>query len=242
MSKSKSEIGVIGLGEMGQNLVLNLADHGFSVVVYNRTREKTRGFMDTFSGSFPIRPAYQLSELTQKLRKPRAVLLMVSAGQAVDALIEEILPFLEPGDLLIDGGNSLYRDTDRRTNRLKKKGLLYLGLGISGGGRGARYGPSLMPGGSPSAYERIRPYLEGIAAKVDGSPCVTYLGPASSGHYVKMVHNGIEYGLMQLIAEAYQLLKKGLGLSNDELSSIFRVWNENELQGYLIEITSRIFL
>ena len=167
--------------------------------------------------------------------------MLISAGRPVDELIQEMLPLLEPNDLIIDGGNSFFSDTDRRERGLAGKGFLYLGLGISGGGLGARYGPSLMPGGTPQAYERVRPILEAIAAKVQGIPCVAHLGPGSAGHYVKMVHNGIEYGFMQLIAETYQLLKQGLGLNNDALSLIFDRWNQTELQAYLIEITARIF-
>jgi 6-phosphogluconate dehydrogenase len=235
------EIGLIGLGEMGRNLALNIADHGFSVAVYNRTQEKTRGFMEQEAGLRPIRPGTSLSEFVGLLRRPRAILLMISAGRAVDEMIRELLPLLEANDLIIDGGNSLFSDTDRREKSSAERGLLYLGLGISGGGLGARYGPSLMPGGSPQAYERVRPILEAIAAKVEGIPCVSHLGSGSAGHYVKMVHNGIEYGLMQLIAETYHLLKQGLGLTNDDLSLIFNRWNQTELKAYLIEITALIF-
>jgi 6-phosphogluconate dehydrogenase len=242
MANHLGEIGLIGLGEMGRNLVLNMADHGISVVVYNRTQEKTREFMEKEAGSRPIRPGTSLSEFIGLMPRPRAILLMIQAGRAIDDMIQELLPLLDPDDLLIDGGNSLFSDTDRRERTLAQKGLLYLGLGISGGGSGARYGPSLMPGGSPQAYERVRPILEAIAAKVEGEPCVTYLGQGSAGHYVKMIHNGIEYGLMELIAETYHLLKQGLGLNNDELSRIFELWNQTGLKSYLIEITARIFL
>jgi 6-phosphogluconate dehydrogenase len=242
MSEQGQTLGVIGLGEMGRNLVLNIADHGLSVIVYNRTADKTKAFMAVEAGPRPITAAYDLPALLKGLCKPRAILMMISAGLAVDETILELLPLLEPGDLLVDGGNSFYLDTDRREKMMSEKGFLYLGMGISGGSAGARNGPSLMPGGPPSAYEGLRPILETIAAKVNGTPCVAYMGPGSAGHYVKMVHNGIEYGLMQLIAEAYHLLKQGLNLSNDELSAIFNRWNQKDLQSYLLEITSRIFL
>jgi 6-phosphogluconate dehydrogenase len=242
MTSTGNSIGVIGLGEMGRNLVLNIADHGVSVTVFNRTPEKTKDFMEREAKSRPIRAASHLTELITGLRRPRSILMMISAGSAVDDLIDNLLPLLEPGDLLVDGGNSFFRDTDRRERKVSEKGCLYLGLGVSGGGFGARYGPSLMPGGSSQAYERLRPILEIIAARVGGEPCVTYLGRGSAGHYVKMVHNGIEYGLMQLIAEAYHFLKQGLGLTNEELAGLFTRWNETELQGYLLEITARIFL
>ena len=241
MAEQEYEIGLIGLGEMGRNLALNMADHGFSVAVYNRTPSKTQEFMAKEVGEQTIKPGYSLVEFITLLRRPRAVLMMISAGRAVDDMIQELLPLLEADDLIIDGGNSLFSDTDRREKALAEKGLLYLGLGISGGGLGARYGPSLMPDSIPQAYERVRPILEAIAAKVDEIPCVSHLGSGSAGHYVKMVHNGIEYGLMQLIAETYHLLKQGLGLNNDDLSLIFNRWNQSELKAYLIEITARIF-
>ena len=242
MDEQKYEIGLIGLGEMGRNLALNIADHGIPIAVYNRTAEKTSRFMEEEAAGRVIEAAYGLPEFIGRLRQPRAVLMLVSAGQAVDELIRELLPLLEPKDVLIDGGNSFFEDTDRRQRELADRGILYLGLGISGGGSGARYGPSLMPGGTPEAYERVRPVLETIAAMVNGLPCVTYLGNGSAGHYVKMVHNGIEYGLMQVIAETYHLLKQGLGLNNNELHLVFSRWNQTELRGYLVEITARIFL
>jgi 6-phosphogluconate dehydrogenase len=240
MGEQKFEIGLIGLGEMGRNLALNIADHGIPIAVYNRTAEKTKEFISTEGAGRPIGVGYSLSEFIGRLRKPRAILMLVSAGRPVDQTIQELLPLLEPNDLIIDGGNSLFSDTDRREQELTGK-TLYLGLGISGGGSGARFGPSLMPGGAPQAYERVRPILEAIAAKVNDIPCVTLLGSGSAGHYVKMVHNGIEYGVMQLIAETYHLLKRGLGLNNDDLSLIFDRWNQTELKAYLIEITARIF-
>jgi 6-phosphogluconate dehydrogenase len=236
------EIGLVGLGVMGKNLVLNMASHRFSVAVYNRTAEKTREFVEHESTGQKVFAGYTLEEFIGLLNKPRAILIMVKAGAPVDAVIEEILPLLEPGDLMIDGGNSHFSDTDRREKRVKEKGVLYLGMGISGGEYGARHGPSMMPGGSKEAYERVRPILEAAAAKIDGEPCVTYLGSGSAGHYVKMVHNGIEYGIMELIAETYDLMKRGLGLTNDELHSVYDRWNQKELSSYLMEITAKIFL
>lgn len=242
MKNQGCDIGLIGLGVMGRNLVLNMADQGFLVAVYNRTTGKTREFIEKEIGRRDIRGGYNLKEFTSLLRKPRAILLLVKAGPPVDAVIEELLSYLEPGDLLIDGGNSYFPDTNRRSKSLAEKGFLYLGMGISGGEAGARHGPSMMPGGSTEAYERVLSILEATAAKVDGEPCVTFLGHTSAGHYVKMVHNGIEYGLMELIAETYDVMKRGLGLTNDELHVVYNKWNQGELKSYLIEITARIFL
>ena len=242
MPKKGCEIGVVGLGTMGRNLALNLADHGFPVAVYNRTTEKTREFMAQETGSRDIRPGFELKEFAGLLRQPRAILIMVSAGDAVDAVIKEFLPLLEPGDLLIDGGNSHFTDTNRRGKFLAAKRLLFMGLGVSGGESGARYGPSLMPGGRREGYDRVGHLLESAAAHVNGDPCVAYLGPGSAGHYVKMVHNGIEYGLIQLIAETYDLMKRGLGMTPEELHRVYAGWNEAELSSYLLEITARIFL
>jgi 6-phosphogluconate dehydrogenase len=241
MGTKKCDIGLIGLGVMGRNLVLNIADHGFSVGVYNRTTEKTRDFLENEVGDRPIRPGYELQGFAGLLREPRSIVLLVKAGDPVDAVIEEILPYLGAGDLLIDGGNSHFVDTDRRSKYLADKEILYMGMGVSGGESGARHGPSMMPGGSTEAYERVRSILEASAATFNGEPCVAYLGPRSAGHYVKMVHNGIEYGLEQLIAESYDLMKRGLGLNNDELHEVFSRWNKGELTSYLIEITSKIF-
>jgi len=233
------DIGLIGLGTMGRNLALNIADHGFAVAVYNRTADKTREFLAEAAGK-TIAAAYDLGELSRRLQKPRAVLLLVPAGPPVDAIITELRPYLEPGDLIIDAGNSHFRDTDRRGQALAAAGLLYLGLGVSGGEAGARFGPSLMPGGPPEAYKRVEPILQAVAAKVQGEPCVAYLGTGSAGHYVKMVHNGIEYGLMQLIAETYDLLKNGLGLDHEALQRLYADWNQQELAAYLLEITAQI--
>jgi 6-phosphogluconate dehydrogenase len=241
MGKEGCDIGLIGLGVMGRNFVLNMADRGFSVAVYNRTTEKTETFMKEEVGGRDIRAGYSLEEFVGNLRRPRAAIIMVSAGKAVDAVIDELLPLLDSGDVVIDSGNSHFPDTDRRGASLEEKGMLYLGMGISGGELGARHGPSLMPGGPKEGYERVEPILKAAAAHVNGEACVTYLGPASAGHYVKMVHNGIEYGLEQLIAETYDLMKRGLGLNNDELHEVYARWNREELASYLIEITAAIF-
>jgi 6-phosphogluconate dehydrogenase len=241
MANGGYEIGLVGLGVMGKNLVLNMADHGFSIAVYNRTTEKTREFVEKEIGSRDIRGGFTLQEFVNLLRKPRAILILVKAGPPVDAVIEELLPYLERGDLIIDGGNSHFRDTNRRGKSLAEKGFLYMGMGISGGEDGARHGPSMMPGGPKEAYERMWPILEAAAARVNAEPCVTYLGPTSVGHYVKMVHNGIEYGVMELIAETYDLMKRGLRLTNDELHDVYDQWNQKELKSYLMEITANIF-
>jgi 6-phosphogluconate dehydrogenase len=242
MSRQGCEIGLIGLGVMGRNFVLNMADHGIPVAVYNRTTQKTREFMEKEVGPRDIRPGFSLEEFVGLLRRPRSIIILVPAGPAVDAVIAELLPHLEPGDLIIDSGNSHFPDTDRRSQVLAEQGFLFMGMGISGGELGARYGPSLMPGGLREGYARVEAILKAVSAKVNGDPCVAYLGPGSAGHYVKMVHNGIEYGLEQLLSETYDLLKLGAGLNNDELSAVYSRWNEEELQSYLVEITSKIFL
>jgi 6-phosphogluconate dehydrogenase len=241
MAQTGCDLGLIGLGTMGRNLALNIAGRGFTVAVYNRTPERTREFMAGAGGAADIRAGYSPAEFAALLKVPRAVIVMVSAGPPVDVVIDELLPHLRPGDLVIDGGNSHFTDTDRRGRALADKGLLFLGLGISGGEYGARHGPSLMPGGPPEAYARVKPLLEAAAAKVNGEPCVAYLGRGSAGHYVKMVHNGIEYGLMQLLAETYDLLKRGLGLGPEELHGVYARWSKTELSSYLVEITARIF-
>jgi 6-phosphogluconate dehydrogenase len=240
MSNQGCDIGLIGLGVMGRNFALNIADHGFAVGVYNRTAEKTREFMEKEAGDRDIRAGYSLEEFAGLLKKPRAIIMLVSAGDPVDAVIQEILLFLESGDLLIDTGNSHFTDTNRRAKQISGKGLLYMGMGISGGEAGARHGPSLMPGGPKAGYERIRPIMEAAAAKVNGEPCVTYLGPGSAGDYVKMVHNGIEYGVMELIAETYDLLSRGLRLRPRDLQKNYQQWNQGELNSYLMEITATI--
>src|SRR6266702_6607127 len=223
-------IGVVGLATMGMNLARNLASHGASVAVYNRTRRRTDEFMSAYAGDGDFHPAFTLEELTKALRPPRAILIMVKAGAPVDEAIDALSLILKPGDTLIDGGNSLFRDTRRRAAAAAQRGLGFLGMGISGGEEGALHGPSLMPGGTREAYSHVEPIFTRIAAQVDGTPCCTYIGEGGSGHYVKMVHNGIEYADMQLIAEAYDLLRSAMGLSPAELASIFREWNEGRLQ------------
>ena len=234
------QIGVVGLAVMGENLVLNLSDHGVSVAVYNRTAERTQKFMEGAAVGRSIHPAYSPAELVGRLERPRRVLLMVKAGPPVDAILDELVPHLEPGDIVIDGGNSHFPDTERRAERLTEKGLHFVGMGISGGEEGARRGPSLMPGGPRQAYDLLEPVLKKIAAQTDSGPCVTYVGSRGAGHFVKMVHNGIEYGVMQLIAEAYDLLRRGAGLTPDRLAEVFDAWNRSELRSYLIEITARV--
>jgi len=236
-----ADIAVIGMAVMGQNLIMNMNDHGFTVVAYNRTVSKVDDFLlDAAKGSHVI-AAHSVEEMIAHLKAPRRVMLMVKAGEAVDSMIEHIMPHLSEGDIIIDGGNSLYTDTERRMREVEAKGLLYIGTGVSGGEEGARRGPSIMPGGSPAAWPHVKDIFQGIAAKVeDGSPCCDWVGEGGAGHYVKMVHNGIEYGDMQLIGEAYQLLRQQLGLSADELADIFSDWNQGELDSYLIEITADI--
>ncbi|MBL9127179.1 MAG: decarboxylating NADP(+)-dependent phosphogluconate dehydrogenase, partial [Verrucomicrobiales bacterium] len=237
----QGDIAVIGLAVMGQNLILNMNDHGFTVVAYNRTTSKVDEFLANEAKGTKIVGAHTLEEMVAKLVRPRRVMLMVKAGKPVDEFIELLLPLLEPGDIIIDGGNSLFEDTSRRVKWVESKGLLYVGTGVSGGEEGARRGPSIMPGGSPAAWPHVRPIFQAIAAKVsDGSPCCDWVGETGAGHYVKMVHNGIEYGDMQLICEAYQLMKDGLGMTADEMHEVFKTWNEGELESYLIEITRDI--
>jgi len=240
MAREECPVGVVGLGVMGRNFALNMADHGFPVAVYNRTHEGTLQFMEEVGGR-RIRPGYTPAEFLACLRRPRAVIFMVPAGPAVDSVINQFRPLLAAGDLLIDSGNSHFSDTDRRMESLDAEEILFMGMGISGGESGARHGPSLMPGGPVEGFERIRPILEAVAAHVDGDACVTHLGPGSAGHYVKMVHNGIEYGLQQLIAETYDLMRRGLGLNNDDLHEVYARWNRDELASYLIGITADIF-
>jgi 6-phosphogluconate dehydrogenase len=238
---SQAEIGLIGLGVMGQNLALNIADHGFRVAVYNRTAARTEAFAasEAARGS-RIVPCATLQDLVAPLRAPRAIILMVQAGAATDEQIAALAPLLAPGDVIVDGGNAHYRDTIRREAALGERGLRLLGTGISGGEEGARHGPSIMAGGVAEAYERVQPIFEAIAAKVGGAPCCARLGPDGAGHFVKMVHNGIEYADMQLIAETLALMKDGLGLGYPEMQATFAAWNQGELDSYLIEITADI--
>jgi 6-phosphogluconate dehydrogenase len=242
MPEASCDIGLIGLAVMGQNLVLNMNDHGFKVAVFNRTVSKVDDFLANEAKGTEVVGAHSVEEFTSLLKKPRRVMLMVKAGDSVDQTIEHLLPCLEPGDIIIDGGNSLYTDSNRRARDLAAKGILFIGTGVSGGEEGARNGPSIMPGGNPAAWPHVKDILQAIAAKVeDGTPCCDWVGEGGAGHYVKMVHNGIEYGDMQLICEAYDLLQRGLGLTADELREIFAEWNKGELDSYLIEISSHIF-
>jgi 6-phosphogluconate dehydrogenase len=234
--------GLIGLAVMGENLALNVERNGFPIAVYNRTSSVTDKFMSTRAQGKNVKPAYSLQELVQSLERPRKIMIMVKAGAPVDYVINDLKPLLEQGDMIIDGGNSLYTDTERRTQDLEAMGLRYIGMGVSGGEEGALNGPSLMPGGTKEAYEAIEPIVTKIAAQVDDGPCVTFIGPGGAGHYVKMVHNGIEYGDMQLIAEAYDMLKNALGLNHEQLHEVFAEWNTtDELDSFLIEITADIF-
>jgi 6-phosphogluconate dehydrogenase len=234
------EIGMVGLGVMGRNFLLNMADHGHSVAGYDKDATKVAALRQEAENR-NIRGATEIKEFIALLHRPRAVMLLVPAGPPVDSVINELLAHLQPGDLIIDAGNSYFKDTDVRARNLAVKGIQFLGVGVSGGEEGARRGPSIMPGGPKEAYERVRPVFEAAAAQVNGEPCVTYLGPGSAGHFVKMVHNGIEYGLMQLIAETYDLMKRGLGLNDAELHEFYAGWNQGELEGYLVEITGHIF-
>ncbi|XP_070562218.1 6-phosphogluconate dehydrogenase, decarboxylating-like isoform X2 [Ptychodera flava] len=235
-----ADIGLIGLAVMGQNLILNMNDHGFVVCAFNRTVEKVDRFLANEAKGTKIVGAHSLKEMVSKLKKPRRVMMLVKAGQAVDSFIDQLVPLLDNGDIIIDGGNSEYTDTRRRCLTLKDKGILYVGSGVSGGEDGARYGPSLMPGGAPEAWPHIKNIFQGICAKADGEPCCDWVGEDGAGHYVKMVHNGIEYGDMQLICEAYHLMKDALGMSPDEMSKVMTEWNKGELDSFLIEISANI--
>lgn len=235
------DIALIGLAVMGQNLILNMNDHGYTVVAYNRTVEKVNDFLAKEAKGTNVIGATSIEDMVAKLKRPRRIMLMVKAGKPVDEFIEQLIPHLEAGDIIIDGGNSLFDDTNRRVKYLESKGLLYIGTGVSGGEEGARRGPSIMPGGSPAAWEHVKPIFQAIAAKVgDGTPCCDWVGEQGAGHYVKMVHNGIEYGDMQLICEAYNLMKTGLGMTADEMHEVLKTWNEGDLESYLIEITRDI--
>ena len=239
--KNQSDIGVVGLAVMGQNLILNMNDNGYVVTAYNRTTSKVDEFIANEAKDTNVVGVHSLEELVSSLKSPRKIMLMIKAGDAVDQEIDKLIPLLEKGDIIIDGGNSLYTDTSRREKYVSSKGLLYVGTGVSGGEEGARHGPSIMPGGSPEAWPYVKDIFQKISAKVDNDmPCCDWVGQGGAGHYVKMVHNGIEYGDMQLICEAYDLLKKYAGLSNDRIAQIFDEWNKGELDSYLIEITADI--
>jgi 6-phosphogluconate dehydrogenase len=236
----QADIGLTGLAVMGMNLVLNMERNGFTVAVHNRTTKTMHDFVAAHPGKNLV-GCESLADFVAALKRPRKMMIMVKAGAPVDAVIDQLVPLLEPGDLIIDGGNSFFPDDERRTKALEAKGLRYLGVGVSGGEEGALWGPSIMPGGSREAYDLVKDIFVAISAKAEGEPCVTYIGPRGAGHYVKMAHNGIEYGDMQLIAEAYDILHRALNLSSAELADIFEEWNRGELQSYLIEITSHIF-
>jgi 6-phosphogluconate dehydrogenase len=240
MADQKCKIGIIGLGVMGRNFLLNIAEHGFPAAGYDKDSNKVLALRNE-GKKLPVFGSKDLKEFLGMLEQPRSILLLVPAGAPVDAVINELLPHLQKGDLIIDAGNSYFKDTNYRMQNLNSKGILFLGVGISGGEEGARLGPSIMPGGAREAYEKVRPILEAVAAKANNDPCVAYLGPHSAGHYVKMVHNGIEYALMQLIAEAYDLMKRCLGMSNEAIGDIFTSWNGGKLSSYLIQITGSIF-
>ncbi len=236
-----ADIALIGLAVMGQNLILNMNDHGFTVVAYNRTTEKVDRFLENEAKGTNIIGARSIEEMVKHLKRPRRVMMLVKAGQPVDDFIEQVLPHLEPGDIIIDGGNSLYEDSIRRTKYVESKGLHFIGTGVSGGEEGARRGPSIMPGGSKEAWPHVKDIFQAISAKVeDGAPCCDWVGEDGAGHYVKMVHNGIEYGDMQLICEAYNLMKTGLGMTADEMHEVFTEWNKGDLDSYLIEISRDI--
>ncbi|CAD5111371.1 DgyrCDS687 [Dimorphilus gyrociliatus] len=236
----KADIALIGLAVMGQNLILNMNDRGFVVCAYNRTVEKVDKFLSNEAKGTKVIGAKSLEDMVKKLKKPRKVMMLVKAGSAVDDFIEKLIPLLEKGDIIIDGGNSEYNDSIRRSQYLEKKGLLFVGSGVSGGEDGARYGPSLMPGGSEQAWPHIKDIFQSICARVDQEPCCDWVGEQGAGHFVKMVHNGIEYGDMQLICEAYDLLKSSLGMPSDEIGKVFEKWNKTELDSFLMEITAEI--
>ncbi len=240
MSEAQNDIALIGLAVMGQNLVLNMNDNGYNVAVYNRTSETTDSFIEGPAKGTQVQGFHNLEKLIKSLKRPRKVTILVKAGPAVDSVIAQIKPLLEKGDVIIDLGNSHWPDTERRAKELKKEGFLFVGSGISGGEEGARHGPSMMPGGHPEAWPLVKEIFQAVAAKVDGEPCCEWVGEGGAGHYVKMVHNGIEYGDMQLICEAYQLMEEYLGLNEDQMADIFNQWNGEELDSYLIEITAKI--
>jgi len=240
MSNDKFRLGMIGLGTMGRNLLLNMADHGFAVAGYDKDEPKL-SLLEKEGAGKPVKAFASINDFITSLETPKVVLLLVPAGKIVDAVIDELVPLLSKGDIIIDGGNSHFTDTTARVKRLEEKQLHFFGMGVSGGEEGARRGPSMMPGGDTTAYQYVQPIFEAIAAKVNGEPCVTYIGPGASGHFVKMVHNGIEYALMQLIADTYEILKQGLQLHNEKIQQVFASWNKGKLQSYLLEITADIF-
>lgn len=238
--EGEADFGIVGMAVMGQNLALNMESKGFKVAVYNRTAARTEEFAKSRAREREIIPTYSVKEFVKALKRPRRVMLMVKAGVPVDEMIKHLMPYLEDGDILIDGGNSFFKDTERRLKRAEECGLLYLGTGVSGGEYGALHGPSIMPGGHHEAYDLVEPIFLKIAAQLEDGPCCTYVGPGGAGHYVKMVHNGIEYGVMEILAESYDLMQRGLGMTADEMSRIFSEWNAGELNSYLVKITSEI--
>ena len=242
MANQLFDFGLIGLGVMGRNFLLNMADHGFAVIGYNRSPQKVTDLENEMVPGTTVKGTSNLKEMVDALKSPRRIMMLVQAGKPVDAVLDELIPLLDKGDVVIDGGNSHYTDTLRRVQYMQEKGFHFMGMGVSGGEEGARRGPSIMPGGDPEAYEHVKPMLEAVSAKVNGEPCVAHLGKGAAGHYVKMVHNGIEYGIMQLISEVYDVLHRGYGLTNDELHEVFKRWNDGELQSFLVEITRDIFL
>src|SRR5450432_3033267 len=242
MENNLYDFGMIGLGSMGRNLLLNMADHGFKAIGFDLDPAKGKLLETSATPGTIVKGVNTLAEMVQQLQTPRKIMMLVPAGKPVDNVINSLLPLVSPGDIIIDGGNSHYIDTLTRVNFVRDKGFHFMGIGISGGEHGARTGPSIMPGGDTEAYEKVKYTLEAVSAKVNGSACVAYLGNGAAGHYVKMVHNGIEYAIMQLISETYQLLHLGKGLSNDELHKVYKTWNEGELQSFLVKITSDIFL
>lgn len=235
------DFGMVGLGVMGSNLLLNMADHSFAAIGFDIKPERGQALEAAANKDTIVKGISDLAQMMQALKKPRKIMMLVPAGAPVDTVINNLLPFLEKGDILIDGGNSFYRDTNRRFDELQNKGIHFFGMGISGGEMGARFGPSMMPGGDKEAYQYLRPIFEAIAAKAEGAPCVAYMGNGAAGHYVKMVHNGIEYAMMQLIAEVYDVLRRGAGFSNEELNATFLAWNKGQLQSFLINVTSHVF-
>lgn len=241
MAAQQFDFGMIGLGVMGRNLLLNMADHGFKVIGFDKDEQKTTAFEKAATSGTTVKGVSNLKAMTDGLSLPRRIMMLVPAGKPVDDVIESLLPLVQPGDIIIDGGNSHYTDTLRRVQYLSEKGIHFMGVGVSGGEQGARTGPSIMPGGDQEAYPHVQPMLEAISAKFKGEPCVAHLGKGAAGHYVKMVHNGIEYAIMQLLTEAYDLLHRGAGLSNEELHQTFDSWNKGELQSFLVEITAAIF-
>lgn len=242
MNESLFDFGMIGLGVMGRNFLLNMADHGYSVVGLDKDDQKALSLEKEATAGTTVKGVTTAKEFVNALKHPRCIMMLVPAGKPVDSVIEEFVPLLEKGDILIDGGNSHFTDTLRRIHSLRDKGIHFMGMGVSGGEKGARTGPSIMPGGDMEAWKTVQPMLEAVSAKVQGTPCVAYMGKDAAGHCVKMVHNGIEYAIMQLISETYMLMHKGLGLDNDQLHEVYKEWNEKELQSYLVEITSDIFI